>query len=91
LAVFASPDIHRDKLREAISHLNKKRVIDCRVAKIAPRNDVTGFFQQLVKKRPYSPMDKIHTKPTPAVKQAVEGSLRMALEKRPEISFAYVH
>jgi hypothetical protein len=47
-AVFASPDIYRDKLREAISHLNKKRVIDRRVAKIAPRNDVTGVFQQPV-------------------------------------------
>jgi predicted nucleotidyltransferase len=36
-------------------------------------------------------LDKIHTKPTPTVKQAMEGILRTLLEKRPEISFAYIH
>jgi predicted nucleotidyltransferase len=36
-------------------------------------------------------LDKIHTKLTPTVKQAVESILRTVLEKRPEISFAYIH
>jgi predicted nucleotidyltransferase len=36
-------------------------------------------------------LDKIHTNPTPTVKRAMEGILRTVLEKRPEISFAYIH